>query len=209
MELSSDTQISRFALRSGLLRVISAKLSWRERGKNVERAQNLRGNESFPRSLVKTTRSKVALTVLYIGYVITDQIANITHLFCFFFLLLLLFLFAFYVCFFFFFLYFFVLFTLSLYHFLHLWHSKHILTLVMLNKLRCHSLLTFHSLTCQPIRCLDQDCWLIHILNCKQCSFRSVGRSQLIWVYTVCKSRVYTSSVGQRRKWTESKLKSL
>ena len=44
VELLSDTQISRSELRSGLLRVISAKLSWRERGKNVERARNLRGN---------------------------------------------------------------------------------------------------------------------------------------------------------------------
>ena len=43
VELSSDTQISRSALRSGLLRVISAKLSWRERGKNVERAWKERG----------------------------------------------------------------------------------------------------------------------------------------------------------------------
>ena len=41
VELSSDTQISRSALRSGLLRVISAKLSWRERGKSAELARKL------------------------------------------------------------------------------------------------------------------------------------------------------------------------
>ena len=39
----------------------------------------------------------------------------------------------------------------------------------------------------------------IHILNGKQCRFRSVGffRSQLIWIYTVCKARVYPGSAGQ------------
>ena len=39
----------------------------------------------------------------------------------------------------------------------------------------------------------------IHILNDKQCKFRSVGffRSQLIWIYTVCKGRVYPGSAGQ------------
>ena len=36
----------------------------------------------------------------------------------------------------------------------------------------------------------------IHILNDKQCRSRSVGffRSQLIWIYTVCKGRVYLGS---------------
>ena len=46
----------------------------------------------------------------------------------------------------------------------------------------------------------QSDCLLIHIhiLNDKQCRSRSVGffRSQLIWVYTVCKGKVYLGSVG-------------
>ena len=40
----------------------------------------------------------------------------------------------------------------------------------------------------------------IHILNGKQCRSRSVGfffRSQLIWIYTVCKGKVYPGSAGQ------------
>ena len=39
----------------------------------------------------------------------------------------------------------------------------------------------------------------IHILNDKQCRSRSVGffRSQLIWICTVCKGRVYPGSAGQ------------
>ena len=37
------------------------------------------------------------------------------------------------------------------------------------------------------------------MLNEKQCRSRSVGflRSQLIWIYTVCKDRVYLGSAGQ------------
>ena len=40
----------------------------------------------------------------------------------------------------------------------------------------------------------------ILILNGKQCRSRSVGffRSQLIWIYTVCKDSVYPGSAGQR-----------
>ena len=55
----------------------------------------------------------------------------------------------------------------------------------------------------QPIRLLDPDCWYyIHTLNGKQCRSRSVGffRSQLIWIYTVCKSRAYPGSAGQGLK---------
>ena len=39
----------------------------------------------------------------------------------------------------------------------------------------------------------------IHIQNDKQCRSRSVGffRSQLIWIYTVCKDRIYPGSAGQ------------
>ena len=38
----------------------------------------------------------------------------------------------------------------------------------------------------------------IHIFNAKQCRSRSVGfwRSQLIWIYTVCKDRAYPGSAG-------------
>ena len=36
-----------------------------------------------------------------------------------------------------------------------------------------------------------------------QCRSRSVGffRSQLIWIYTVCKGRIYQGSAGQGLKW--------
>ena len=68
----------------------------------------------------------------------------------------------------------------------------HKLTLVLLNKLRCHTHFLFSA---------DQMTWsrlLIHIheVNDKQCRSRSVGfyRSQLIWIYTVCKDRVYPDS---------------
>ena len=47
--------------------------------------------------------------------------------------------------------------------------------------------------------CLIQVFVQICILNGKQCRCRSVGffRSQLIWIYTVCKCRVYLGSAGQ------------
>ena len=37
------------------------------------------------------------------------------------------------------------------------------------------------------------------MLRGKQCRFRSVGffRSQLIWIYTICKSKAYPGSAGQ------------
>ena len=48
-----------------------------------------------------------------------------------------------------------------------------------------------------------QICWLLQKptdldLHCLQCSSRSVGffRSQLIWIYTVCKGRTYPGSAG-------------
>ena len=70
-----------------------------------------------------------------------------------------------------------------------------ILTLVLLNKLRCHAHFNFsaNENTCSKL--LIQ----IQILNDKQCRSRSVGffRSQLIWIYTVCKGRVYPGSAGQ------------
>ena len=68
------------------------------------------------------------------------------------------------------------------------------LTLVMLNKLRCHAHFQFSA---------NQIIWSslliqIQILNGKQCRSRSVGffRNQLIWIYTVCKDRVYPGSAG-------------
>ena len=75
--------------------------------------------------------------------------------------------------------------------------SKHInLTLVMLNKLRCHTYFQFSANQITWSRLLIQ----IHILNGKQCRSRSDGfwSSQLICIYTVCKGRVYLGSAGQR-----------
>ena len=68
------------------------------------------------------------------------------------------------------------------------------LTLVMLNKLRCHAHFQFSANQITWSRLLIQ----IHILNGKQCRSRSVGffRSQLIWIYTVCKGRAYPDSAG-------------
>ena len=69
------------------------------------------------------------------------------------------------------------------------------LTLVLLNKLRCHDHFKF---TADEITWSRLLLW-IHILNVKQCRSRSVGffRSQLNWIYTVCKGRVYPGSAGQ------------
>ena len=69
-----------------------------------------------------------------------------------------------------------------------------ILTLVMLNKLKCH---THFQLSANQIawsRLLIQ----IQILNNKQWRSRSVGffRSQLNWIYTVFKSSAYPGSAG-------------
>ena len=65
----------------------------------------------------------------------------------------------------------------------------------MLNKLRCHAHFQFsaNQITCSGF--LIE----IRIFNDKKCRSRSVGffRSQLIWIYTVCKCRVYTGSAGQ------------
>ena len=68
------------------------------------------------------------------------------------------------------------------------------LTLVLLNKLRCHTYFQFSANQITWSSLLIQ----IHILNGKQCRSRSVGffRSQLIWIYTVCKDRVYPGSAG-------------
>ena len=69
------------------------------------------------------------------------------------------------------------------------------LTLVMLNKLRCHAHFQFSANQITWSRMLIK----IYILNGKQCRSRSVGffRSQLIWIYTVCKDRVYPGTAGQ------------
>ena len=70
-----------------------------------------------------------------------------------------------------------------------------LLTLVMLNKLRSPAHFQFSSNQITWSRLLIQ----IHIISDKQCRSRSVGffRSQLIWIYTVCKGRVYLGSAGQ------------
>ena len=74
-----------------------------------------------------------------------------------------------------------------------------VLTLVLLNKLRCHALSKFSTNQINWSRLLI---W-IHIVNGKQCRSRSVGffRSQLIWIYTVCKGSIYPGSAGQGLKW--------
>ena len=81
----------------------------------------------------------------------------------------------------------------SIYAYLPIWRFA-VLTLVLLNKLRCHAHFKFSA---------NQITWsklliLIHILNSKQCRSRSVGffRSQLIWICTVCKCRTYPGSAG-------------
>ena len=68
------------------------------------------------------------------------------------------------------------------------------LTLVLLNKLRCHAYFQFSANQITWSNLLIQ----INILNGKQCRSRSVGffRSQLIWIYTVCKDKVYPGSAG-------------
>ena len=65
----------------------------------------------------------------------------------------------------------------------------------MLNKLRYHTHFWFSANQITWSKLLTE----IHILNGKQCRSRSVGffRSQLIWIYTVCKGRVYPHSAGQ------------
>ena len=70
-----------------------------------------------------------------------------------------------------------------------------LLTLVLLNKLKCYAYFQFSGNQITWSSLLIQ----IHILKGKQCRSRSVGffRSQLIWIYTVCKDRVYPGSAGQ------------
>ena len=73
--------------------------------------------------------------------------------------------------------------------------SMSTLTLVLLNKLRCNAHFWFSK---NPIA-WSELLLKIHIINGKQCRSRSVGffRSQLIWIYTVCKGRVYPGSAWQ------------
>ena len=72
------------------------------------------------------------------------------------------------------------------------------LTLALLNKLRCHAHFQFTANQITWSRLLIQ----IHILNGKKCRSRSVGffRSQLIWIYTVCKGRTYPGYSRTRLK---------
>ena len=69
------------------------------------------------------------------------------------------------------------------------------LTLVVLNKFRCHAYFQFSANQITGSRLLIQ----IHILNDKQRRSRSVGffRSQLIWIYTICKGRICPGTAGQ------------
>ena len=66
----------------------------------------------------------------------------------------------------------------------------------MLNKLRCQLQIFSHS----DYLIDGVDTKIPYILNHKQCRSRSVGffRSQLIWIYTVCKGRANPGSAGQR-----------
>ena len=76
---------------------------------------------------------------------------------------------------------------------IHKWSNVSVnLTIVMLNKF--HTILIFRQ-SDHLIQIMDKN----DILNNKQCRSRSVGffRSQLIWVYTVCKGKVYPGSEGQ------------
>ena len=70
----------------------------------------------------------------------------------------------------------------------------------MLNKLRFRANFQFSTNQITWSRLLK---WIL-ILNDKQCRSRSVGffRSKLIWIYTVCKDRVYPASAGQGLKIT-------
>ena len=67
-----------------------------------------------------------------------------------------------------------------------------VLTHVMLNKLWCHAHFCLSANQVTWFRLLIQ----IHILNDKQYRSTSFGflRSQLIWIYTVCKGREYLDS---------------
>ena len=64
------------------------------------------------------------------------------------------------------------------------------LTPVVLNKFWCHANFQLSA---------NQIAWSRLLLNDKQCRCRSVGffRNQLIWIYTVCKGRVYPGSAWQ------------
>ena len=68
------------------------------------------------------------------------------------------------------------------------------LILVMLNKSKWHAHFKFSAIQFTWSKLLIK----IHILHDRQCRSRSVGfcRSQLIWIYTVCKGRAYPGSSG-------------
>ena len=68
---------------------------------------------------------------------------------------------------------------------LFIWKTS-LLTLVMLNKLRCHA----PSSNCQPIRLLDPGFWY-------KLTY------QLIWIYTVCKGRAYPGLAGPGLRATD------
>ena len=87
---------------------------------------------------------------------------------------------------------------------IHSYCLKNVLTLVMVNtsKLRCHTHFSFLANQITWSRFLIE----IHIFNDKQCRSRSDGffRSQLIWIYIVCKGRTYPGSAGLGLKLFES-----
>ena len=74
-------------------------------------------------------------------------------------------------------------------HVLIKWIWENLLTLVMLNKLTTSSF--------QPIRLLDPGCWYKFTYIMANSADPDQFRSQLIWIYTVCKGRVYTGSAWQ------------
>ena len=74
--------------------------------------------------------------------------------------------------------------------------SKTSLTVAMLNTLRCHTHFWFSA----NLRLLDPDCWykFIYLMANSANPDFFFFRSQLIWIYTVCKGRTYLGSAELR-----------
>ena len=74
--------------------------------------------------------------------------------------------------------------------------SRHLillnLILVLLNKLRCHALFKFTANQIVDINSHTGTEW-----QTVQIQISWLLRSQLIWIYTICKGRVYPCSAGQ------------
>ena len=76
---------------------------------------------------------------------------------------------------------------------------QNILTLVLLNKLRCHIFFNFSCLSDYLIQIVDINShtkW-----QTVQMEISWLLRSQLIWIYTVCKDRAYPGSARQGLKY--------